>query len=303
MDIIELRQVTKKFGALTAVNELDLKVPSGTIYGFIGPNGSGKTTTIRMIMNILYPDQGTILLFGKKQKDQRLDHVGYLPEERGLYKKMKVYDVLKFHGELKNGKNIRQEIDYWLKKLDLSAWRDKKVESLSKGMTQKLQFIATVIDRPGIIILDEPFSGLDPVNAEILRESLLELQKAGATIIFSTHDMNMAEKMCDYIFMIHKGRKVLDGTLTDIQDHYGNDTIRIRTELGAEALDGIKGIEKINDFGQVQEVRLSPKADSQAILTDIMNRSRVLRFEVTRPSLQDIFIRIAAPDRKEDLYA
>lgn len=303
MDIIELRQVTKKYGALTAVNELDLKVPSGTIYGFIGPNGSGKTTTIRMIMNILYPDQGTILLFGKKQKDQRLEHVGYLPEERGLYKKMKVYDVLKFHGELKNGKNIRQEIDYWLKKLDLSAWRDKKVESLSKGMTQKLQFIATVIDKPGIIILDEPFSGLDPVNAEILRESLLELQKAGATVIFSTHDMNMAEKMCDYIFMIHKGRKVLDGTLSSIQDQYGSDTLRIQTELGAAALEGIKDIEKISDFGQVQEVRLSAKADSQVILAGLMNKSRVLKFEVTRPSLYDIFIRIAAPERKEDNHA
>jgi len=303
MDIIELQQVTKKYGALTAVNELDLKVPSGTIYGFIGPNGSGKTTTIRMIMNILYPDEGTILLFGLKQKDQRLDHVGYLPEERGLYKKMKVYDVLKFHGELKNGKNIRQEIDYWLKKLDLSAWRDKKVESLSKGMTQKLQFIATVIDKPGIIILDEPFSGLDPVNAEILRESLLELQKAGATVIFSTHDMNMAEKMCDYIFMIHKGRKVLDGTLANIQDQYGSDTLRIQTELGAAALEGIKDIEKISDFGQVQEVRLSAKADSQAILAGLMNKSRVLKFEVTRPSLYDIFIRIAAPERKEDNHA
>lgn len=303
MDIIELRQVTKKFGALTAVNELDLKVPAGTIYGFIGPNGSGKTTTIRMIMNILFPDQGTILLFGKKQKDQRLDHVGYLPEERGLYKKMKVYDVLKFHGELKNGKNLRQEIDYWLKKLDLSAWRDKKVESLSKGMTQKLQFIATVIDKPGIVILDEPFSGLDPVNAEILRESLLELQKTGTTVIFSTHDMNMAEKMCDYIFMIHKGRKVLDGTLTDIQDQYGNDTLRIQTELGGAALEGIKDIEKIHDFGQVQEVRLNAKADSQVILAELMNKTRVLKFEVTRPSLYDIFIRIAAPERKEDNHA
>lgn len=303
MDIIELRQVTKKFGALTAVNELDLKVPSGTIYGFIGPNGSGKTTTIRMIMNILYPDQGTILLFGEKQKDHRLDHVGYLPEERGLYKKMRVYDVLKFHGELKNGKNIRLEIDYWLNKLDLSAWRNKKVESLSKGMTQKLQFIATVIDRPGIIILDEPFSGLDPVNAEILRESLLELQKAGSTVIFSTHDMNMAEKMCDYIFMIHKGRKVLDGTLAHIQDQYGSDTLRIQTELGTTALEGIKDIEKISDFGQVQELRLSAKADSQVILAGLMNKTRVLKFEVTRPSLYDIFIRIAAPERKEDNHA
>jgi ABC-2 type transport system ATP-binding protein len=303
MDIIELQKITKNFGSLTAVNELSLRVPAGTIYGFIGPNGSGKTTTIRMIMNILYPDQGTILLFGIRQKNQRLEHVGYLPEERGLYKKMLVYDVLKFHGELKNGKNLKQEIHYWLKKLDLSAWTNKKVETLSKGMSQKLQFIATVIDRPELIILDEPFSGLDPVNSEILREALLELQKAGATIIFSTHDMSMAEKMCDYIFMIHKGRKVLDGTLSDIQDQYGTDTIRIQTDLGIEALEGLNGIGKINDFGQVQEVRLDPQTDSQTILAGVMKKSRVLRFEVTRPSLHDIFIRIAAPERKEESYA
>jgi ABC-2 type transport system ATP-binding protein len=303
MDIIELRKVTKRFGMLTAVNELDLKVPAGTIYGFIGPNGSGKTTTIRMIMNILYPDQGTILLFGEKHMDQRLDHVGYLPEERGLYKKMKVYDVLKFHGELKNGKNLRQEIHYWLKKLDLEAWANKKVEALSKGMGQKLQFIATVIDRPRIIILDEPFSGLDPVNAEILREALLELQKNGATVIFSTHDMGMAEKMCDYIFMIHKGKKVLDGTLQEIQNQYGTDTVRMQTEIGPEALKGLAGIEKISDFGQVQEIRLSPQADSQMILSAVMKKTRVLRFEITRPSLYDIFIRIAAPERKEETYA
>jgi ABC-2 type transport system ATP-binding protein len=303
MDVIELLQITKKFGTLTAVNELNLKVPAGTIYGFIGPNGSGKTTTIRMIMNILYPDEGTILLFGMKQKNQRLEHVGYLPEERGLYKKMGVYDVLKFHGDLKSRKNLKQEIHYWLKKLDLSDWAGKKVETLSKGMSQKVQFIATVIDKPEIIILDEPFSGLDPVNSEILREALLELQKAGATIIFSTHDMNMAERMCDYIFMIHKGKKVLDGTLQDIQDMYGNDTIRIQTEMGLSALNGLNGIEKINDFGQVQEIRLNPKTDSQTILAGIMEKSRVIKFEVSRPSLHDIFIRIAAPERKEEAYA
>jgi ABC-2 type transport system ATP-binding protein len=211
--------------------------------------------------------------------------------------------VLKFHGDLKNGKNLKEEIRYWLKKLDLSDWANKKVETLSKGMSQKLQFIATVIDKPEIIILDEPFSGLDPVNAEILRDALLELQKAGTTIIFSTHDMNMAEKMCDYIFMIHKGQKVLDGTLSDIQDQYGNDTVKIQTELGVKALEGLAGIEKINDYGQVQEVRLGPQMDSQAILANVMERSRVLRFEVTRPSLNDIFIRIAAPERKEDIYA
>lgn len=303
MDIIELRQVTKCFGPVTAVKALDLKVPSGTIYGFIGPNGSGKTTTIRMIMNIFFPDAGEIHIRGRKQESARLDRVGYLPEDRGLYKKMKVYDVLKFIGDLKNTPDIKSEIEYWLKKLNLYDRAEKKVETLSKGMTQKLQFIATVIDRPEIIILDEPFSGLDPVNSEILKEALLELQKKGATVIFSTHDMNMAEKMCDYIFMIHNGKKVLDGTLHSIQDNYGNDTVRIQTEAGMNALTDVKGIEKLNDFGQLQELRLVQGTDSQQILADVMNKSRVLKFEVTRPSLHDIFIRIASPERKEESHA
>jgi ABC-2 type transport system ATP-binding protein len=303
MEIIELRQVTKTFGSVTAVHNLDLKVPAGTIYGFIGPNGSGKTTTIRMIMSIFFPDTGSIHVRGKQHGSSRLERVGYLPEDRGLYKKMKVYDVLKFIGDLKNTGNIRSEIDYWLKKLDLYDRADKKVETLSKGMTQKLQFIATVIDQPEIIILDEPFSGLDPVNAEILKESLLELQKNGATVIFSTHDMNMAERMCNYIFMIHKGEKVLDGTLQNIQDKYGNDTVRLQTESGIDALTGIRGIEKINDYGQIQELKLSKRAETQDILAQVMQRSRILKFEVTRPSLHDIFIRIAATDRKEEDHA
>ena len=303
MEIVELQHVTKTFGPVTAVQDLDLKVPAGSIYGFIGPNGSGKTTTIRMIMNIFFPDKGTIFIRGKQHEGARLDGVGYLPEERGLYKKMKVFDVLKFHATLKNAMNIRQEIDYWLKKLDLYDRADQKVETLSKGMTQKLQFIATVIDRPGIIILDEPFSGLDPVNAEMLKNSLLELQNNGATVIFSTHDMNMAEKMCDYIFMIYKGRKVLDGTLNDIQAKYGNDTIRLQTEAGVEALANISGVEKINDYGQIQELRLSPGTDPQDILAEVISKTRVFKYEVTKPSLNDIFIRIAAPERKEEVHA
>lgn len=299
MGIIELQQVTKTFGSVTAVEALDLTVPAGTVYGFIGPNGSGKTTTIRMIMNIFFPDKGKVFVNGKQHSDSRLEHVGYLPEDRGLYKKMKVYDVLKFHGDLKNTKNIRTEILYWLKKLDLYDRIDKKVETLSKGMTQKLQFIATVIDRPEIILLDEPFSGLDPVNSEILKESLLELQNNGATIIFSTHDMHMAEKMCDYIFMIYKGKKVLDGTMQSIQNTYGNDTIQIQTEAGADVLKTIAGIAGINDYGNIQEVRLKPGTDTQSILSDVMKTTRILKFEVTKPSLHDIFIRIASPDTKE----
>lgn len=299
MNVIGLQDITKRFDGLVAVDNLSLNVPEGSIYGFIGPNGSGKTTTIRMIMNILYPDSGKIFLFGKEHSGARIDNVGYLPEERGLYKKMKVRELLKFHGELKNGKKLNSEIDYWLKKLDLAEWADKKAETLSKGMSQKLQFIVTIIDRPGLIILDEPFSGLDPVNAEVLRSTILDLQKEGSTIIFSTHDMNMAEKMCDYIFMIYKGKKVLDGTLISIQEKYGSDTIRIHAEKGSSAMQNIPGIEKINDFGQVQEIRIGKNADSQAILLEIMNRTKVYRFEVTKPSLNDIFIRIASPEKTE----
>jgi ABC-2 type transport system ATP-binding protein len=299
MNIIELQNITKRFNGITAVNCLSLNVPEKSVYGFIGPNGSGKTTTIRMIMNILYPDEGKLFLFGKEHTGARVDNVGYLPEERGLYKKMKIRELLRFHGELKNGKDLNNEINRWLKKLDLSEYADKKVEILSKGMSQKLQFIVTVIDRPALIILDEPFSGLDPVNAEILRSAILDLQQQGATVIFSTHDMNMAEKMCDYIFMIYKGKKVLDGTLTSIQDQYGSDTIRIHVEKGLSAMQNIRGIEKINDFGQMQEIRISKDSDTQKILSEIMTRTRIYRFEVTRPSLNDIFIRIASPEKTE----
>ena len=299
MYTIELENITKTFGKHKAVDELCLKVPKGSIYGFIGPNGSGKTTTIRMIMNILYPDNGIIKLFGDEHLGTRLDNVGYLPEERGLYKKMKVKEVLRFHAELKNTKNINSEIDLWLKKFDLSEWANKKVEALSKGMSQKIQFIATIIDKPEIIILDEPFSGLDPVNSEILRTTILELQANGATVIFSTHDMNVAEKMCDFIFMIYKGRKVLDGTLTSIQDKFGTDTIRIHTENGNEVLKEIPGIEKITNFGQMQEIRVAKEIDTQDMIKTILSKTRVSKFETTKPSLNDIFIRIASPEEKE----
>jgi ABC-2 type transport system ATP-binding protein len=300
MNIIELSGVTKTYGSVKAVDDLSLEVPKGSIYGFIGPNGSGKTTTIRMIMKIMYPDKGTLQINGREHDSRRLQNVGYLPEDRGLYKKMKIGELLMFHGELNEGRNLKKSIDYWLERLDLKKYKDKKVESLSKGMKQKLQFIATILHQPELIILDEPFSGLDPVNADILKDVILELQSKGATIIFSTHDMSMAEKMCDYIFMIYQGRKVLDGTLSKIQDEYGNDTIRIQSEMGASALQGMKGIEKVNDFGKLQEVRVSEGSDPQKILADLLKLTRISRFEITKPSLNDIFIRIASPDRKED---
>ena len=299
MNIIELNHITKSFDGHIAVDDLSLEVPKGSIYGFIGPNGSGKTTTIRMIMNILYPDNGEIKVFGKEHTGSWLDQIGYLPEERGLYRKMKVKELINFYGELKHVKKPSREADFWLEKFDLAKWHNKKVEALSKGMSQKVQFIITIINRPEIIILDEPFSGLDPVNAEIIKEVILDLREKGATILFSTHDMAVAERMCDFIFMIYRGKKVLDGTLGSIQKKYGQDTIRIHSEGGVHILEGIPGIEKINDFGQIQELRMNPGADSQQILSAIMSRTRVSKFEIASPSLNDIFIRIARPEKTE----
>jgi ABC-2 type transport system ATP-binding protein len=299
-NIIELEGITKTFDTHVAVNKLSLAVPERSIYGFIGPNGSGKTTTIRMIMNILYPDSGTIRIFGEVQTGSNIGRIGYLPEERGLYRKMKLRELIQFHGELKKVANPGKEADYWLEKFGLTPWSGKKVETLSKGMSQKVQFIITIIDKPAVIILDEPFSGLDPVNAETIREVILDLRKNGSTVIFSTHDMSVAEKMCDFIFMIYKGKKVLDGTLQSIKELYGQDTIRLQSDMGNEALSGIEGIDRINDFGQLQEVRLMPGTDPQKILQEVVARTRVNRFEISSPSLEDIFIRIASPEKQNN---
>jgi len=302
-NVVEIDRVTKTFGKLTAVDNLTLQVPSGSIYGFIGPNGSGKTTTLRMIMNIFYPDEGNIRIFGREMMGASTDRIGYLPEERGMYKKMKVRDLLRFYGELKSGGKVDRQVQYWLDRLDLSDWANKRIETLSKGMGQKVQFISTIVANPELIILDEPFTGLDPVNVEAIKDAVLELRNQGSTVIFSTHDMNVAEKMCDFIFMIFKGRKVLDGTLVDIQDSYGSDTLRIRSEGGMTALRELDGVEKITDFGNLQELRLGESADPQAIIKEIMSRTHVLSFEQSKPTLYDIFLRIAGPEAKEINHA
>jgi ABC-2 type transport system ATP-binding protein len=298
MSAVEIEEVTKTFGPQTAVDHLSLSVPTNAIYGFIGPNGSGKTTTLRMIMRILHPDQGTIRVLGEDSLRSASDRVGYLPEERGLYKQMKVRDVLRFYAELKGFRDCGRAIDGWLRHMDLAAYADKKVAALSKGMSQKVQFIATVVSKPDLVLLDEPFSGLDPINAVVLREAVLELKKNGSTVIFSTHDMAVAETMCDFIFMIYKGRKVLDGTLEAIQDAYGTDTIRVKLE-GDPSLARLPGVGKVTDFGRLQELRLEPGADPQRVLSELMARGPVRHFELTRPSLQEIFVRIARPDGAE----
>jgi ABC-2 type transport system ATP-binding protein len=300
---VRLENVTKTFGAHIAVDALSLEVPPGTIYGFIGPNGSGKTTTLRMIMHILHPDRGEITVLGERTALAANDRVGYLPEERGLYKQMKVRDLLRFYAELKGLRGPGPAIDQWLERLDLTAWANKKVQSLSKGMSQKVQFIATVIAQPRLVLLDEPFSGLDPVNAEVLRAAVLQLKRQGTTVIFSTHDMAIAEKMCDFIFMIYGGRKVLDGTLESIQEAYGTDTVRVQLEGDGLSWEGLPGVAAVRDLGRWQELRMDHEGDTQQLLATLMRRAKVRHFEVTRPSLHDIFVRIARPESPDALSA
>jgi ABC-2 type transport system ATP-binding protein len=299
MNAVELQSVTKTFGQHVAVDGLDLTVPEGTVYGFIGPNGSGKTTTLRMILRIFFPDQGVVRVLGLDHGAAADDRIGYLPEERGLYKKMRVRDVLRFQASLKGRRDSRKAIDDWLARMDLTVWADKRVETLSKGMSQKVQFIAAVVAEPTLLILDEPFSGLDPVNMETLKDAVLDLKRHGTTVLFSTHDMDVAERMCDMIFMIHRGRKVLDGTLQAIQAQYGEDTIRVRTTTGNGALDNLPGVLRVNDYGHDQELRIAAGTDTQAVLAELARRTRVERFELTRPSLHDIFVRIARPEPAE----
>ncbi len=299
MNAVEIDHVTKTYGPHTAVDDLSLQVPEGCIYGFLGPNGSGKTTTLRMIVRILHPDRGTVRVLGSDDLDAACDAVGYLPEERGLYKKMKVRDALRFHAELKGCRDGRAAIDRWLERLGLADWGGKPVDALSKGMAQKVQFIAAVIARPRLVLLDEPFSGLDPVNREVLREAVLELRRDGATVIFSTHDMAVAETMCDFLFMIYKGKKVLDGTLDAIQDRYGSDTVRVRLDGNGVDLAARPGVAHVTDFGRTHELRLAAGSDGQQVLAALMARAKVRHFEMARPSLHDIFVRIARPDTED----
>jgi len=305
MNIVEIDRVTKTFGQQVAVNELSLNVPQGSIYGFIGPNGSGKTTTLRMIMRIYHPDPGSghIRVLGEERLEAANDRIGYLPEERGLYKKMRVRDILRFYGELKGIRNFSVAVDRWLDRMGLADAAMKKVEALSKGMAQKVQFITAVIADPELIVLDEPFSGLDPVNADVLRREVLELRRRGVTVIFSTHDMAVAEQMCDFIFMIFRGRKVLDGTLESIQANYGRDTLRVCVEGNGFDPRAIPGVDRVNDLGRLTELRISQKANSQDILARLMQIGRVTHFEVANPSLHDIFVRIAGPEAQKVNHA
>jgi ABC-2 type transport system ATP-binding protein len=297
---VRLSNVTKSFGAHTAVRDLSLEVPRGSLYGFIGPNGSGKTTTIRLILHILSPDSGQVEVLGETGTRASNDRIGYLPEERGLYKKMTVRRLLGYYASLKGmpAADARRETDRWLERLDLEKWRDAKIEALSKGMSQKIQFISTVISKPDLVFLDEPFSGLDPVNHDVLRGAILELVAGGATVIFSTHDMGVAEELCDNVIMIFNGDKVLDGTLDEIYAQFGQNTIRVRTDDGAGILEGLPHLEQVIDRGRFQELRV--QGDPQELLKALAERTRIRHFEESRPTLHDIFIRIAGPEAAQE---
>jgi ABC-2 type transport system ATP-binding protein len=299
MTAVEICGVTKSYGRQVAVSDLTLTVPRGCTYGFIGPNGSGKTTTLRMIMNILLPDAGSIRLLGGSPPGACAARLGYLPEERGLYRRMRVREHLRFLAELRTGCSMAREVDGWLERMGLGGWGDRRVEALSKGMSQKVQFIAAVVTRPELLVLDEPFSGLDPVNADLLQGVLRDLRASGVTVLFSTHDMGIAERLCDYLFMIFRGRKVLDGTLDEIQGRGGADLLRVRLEGGAEWWAGLAGVEQVRERGPWTDLRLATGVDPQAVLAELMQRGRLMHFEVAKPSLHEIFVRIAGPESEE----
>jgi ABC-2 type transport system ATP-binding protein len=295
MVAIELLSVTKRFGSQLAVNALNLSVPEASIYGFIGPNGSGKTTTLRMITRILQPDSGTIRVLGETEHGPANDRIAYLPEERGLYKQMKVRDLLRYYARLKNVEVTTPQIDSWLDRLGLAGHGSKRIGQLSKGMSQKVQFIATVIARPRLVLLDEPFSGLDPLNAVVLRDLVLDLKRQGVTVIFSTHDMSVAEQMCDSVFMIFRGDKVLDGSLQSIRRQFGEDTIQVRFDRPTTLGDNFPGASS-NEASQEFKLRLPGDVDVKELLTRLMQRGTVERFERSTPTLQDIFVRVAGSD-------
>lgn len=288
-----VQNVTKAFGDFVAVDDLSFEVKPGRVFGFLGPNGAGKTTSIRMIVGITAPDSGSIRLFGEKISSKTQDRIGYLPEERGLYKKMKLIDQLRYFAALKGlaRRDADDRIDRWLGRMELADWRDKKTTDLSKGMQQKIQFISTVIHDPDLLILDEPFSGLDPVNVEFMIGVLAELRERNKTIIFSTHLMETAERLCHDILLINRSKRVVGGSLREVKESYGRDRIALRIAGPAIDLTKLSGVTSVAHHADESLLDLDPTADPQAILNKLIaDGASILKFERVEPSLNDIFI-------------
>ena len=289
---IALEGVTKAFAGHVAVSGLSLSIPRGSVYGLLGPNGAGKTTTLRMVMNILAPDAGTVRLLGRRADQAARDRVGYMPEERGLYPRMTVEDQLLFFAAIKGVSRAEaaRRLGPWLERLGLAAWRRRKVNELSKGMQQKVQLVATVLHEPEVLILDEPLAGLDPVGSDLVRDVLLDLRRQGRTLVLSSHEMETVERLCDAITLINGGRKVLEGTVSEVKSRHGKNTVVLAYEGDGAFLAGLPGVAKLNDFGRYVELRMREGYDPQEILREAAARLRVSRFEIVEPSLRDIFV-------------
>jgi ABC-2 type transport system ATP-binding protein len=290
---LRVQNVTKRFGDFTAVDNLSFDVRRGRVFGFLGPNGAGKTTTIRMIVGITAPDKGQIELFGQHMSSEMQDRIGYLPEERGLYKKLKIVDQLKYFAALKNvpAAEADKRIDFWLERMGLAEWKRKKTTDLSKGMQQKIQFISAVLHDPDLLILDEPFSGLDPINVEFMIELLSEFRTKEKTIMFSTHQMETAERLCRDILLINKSKKVVGGSLREVKESYGKNLIALRAAGGDGVLRDQSLVAKIVEHADEQEVQLADGANSQILLKRLVDSgASITKFEEIEPSLNDIFI-------------
>lgn len=306
MNALEVKNLTKTFDKIIAVDNASFEVPEGSIFGLIGRNGAGKTTTIRMMMNIYIPDSGEVLLRGNKVDHLFKDKVGYLPEERGLYKKSKVMDILLYFAELKGkkGKDINKKAEEYLERFELLDRKTAKIEDLSKGNQQKVQFISTILHDPEFIILDEPFSGLDPINTNLLKEIILDLKKQGKVIIFSTHLMDFAERMCDHIAMIDHGKVILKGRLSDIKAKYSQENISLNYEGDISFLNSHPLVDKVEDFGNTTGIRIKDASKTQELLKLLIdNKVKVKRFDANDITLHEIFISLAGKVEGEQLTA
>ena len=302
MESVSLNNLEKSFGQVRAVNNLSVAVPAGSVYGFLGPNGAGKTTTLRMIMDIIHPDSGQIRIFGDSSLEQAKTRIGYMPEERGLYRKMTVAKVLSFFGAIKGltGNKLSDRVSSWLQRVKLTAWASKKVEELSRGMHQKLQFAVTAINEPDLLILDEPFAGLDPLNTDLLKAIMREMRNEGKTIIFSTHVMHEAEKLCDSILLINKGRAILDDSLANIKSRRSSNIVSAELEGDTDFIEKLPIVRAVESDGNNFEITLSDSADTQQLLKALVERLQVQRFEVKVPSLHEIFVDLVGTSNEKN---
>jgi ABC-2 type transport system ATP-binding protein len=300
MDALVIDNVSKRFGQTLAVSELSLRVPQGKVCGLLGPNGAGKTTSIRMIMNIIRPDTGSVSILGQEAGQTARSRIGYMPEERGLYRKMTVRRTLEYFGSIKgvSRQDLSSRIPRWLGMMDLEAWAEKKVEELSRGMHQKLQFVVTVINEPEVLILDEPSSGLDPVNQEMLKSLIMKMRDEGKTVVFSTHIMHEAEQICDSIALINKGKLVLEGELQEVRSRFRSQGVRVEAEGAMDFIEKLPFIKSVRRDGPGIDVTLNTEADAQELLKALVGRVSVRKFEVKTPSLHEIFLSLVGGDHE-----